>query len=67
MRASLCLGVAVGLMAFGALSAANAFVGGSAIEASRPALSLGTMIHEARWFKKRHCNWHNHRRHCWWS
>jgi hypothetical protein len=35
MKASLCLGVAVGLMAFGSLSAANAVVGGSAIEGSR--------------------------------
>jgi hypothetical protein len=28
MKASLCLGVAVGLMAFGGLSSANAVVGG---------------------------------------
>jgi hypothetical protein len=67
MKASLCLGVAAGLMAFGTLSAANAVVGGSAIEASRPALSVGTMFQEAKWFKKRHCNWRNHHRHCWWS
>ena len=62
MKASLCLGVAAGVMAFGGLDAANAVVGGSTIAASRPALS-----EQAEWHKKHHCKWHNHHRHCWWS
>jgi hypothetical protein len=67
MKVSLCLAVVAGLMAFGGLSSANATVGGSAIQASKPALSVGTMIEQAGWHKKHHCKWHNHHRHCWWS
>jgi hypothetical protein len=66
MKASLCLAVVAGLMAFGGLGPANAAVGGSVLHASRPALSVGTMVEQAGWHKKRYCHWRNHRRHCWW-
>jgi hypothetical protein len=62
MKTSLCLGVVMGLMALGGLSPANATVGGSAIGASRPALAVGTIVQQARWW---HCKWYHHRRHCW--
>jgi len=67
MKASLCLAVVAGLMAFGGVGSANAAAGGTALQASRPTLSAATMIEQAEWHKKRHCNWRNHHRHCWWS
>jgi hypothetical protein len=62
MRASLCLGAVVGLLALSGGSPANATVGGSAIGATRPALAAG-IVEKARWW---HCKWWHHRRHCWW-
>lgn len=67
MKAGLCLALVAGLMAIGGMSSANAAAGGAAVQASRPALSVATMIEQAGWHKKRHCKWSNHRRHCWWK
>jgi len=63
MKASLCLGLVVGLLALSGLSPANATVGGSAVGASRPSLAGGTILEKAKWWR---CKWWHHRRHCWW-
>ncbi len=68
MKSPLCLAALLGLVAFVSAGAANAAVGGTAVEAARPSLSVTTMIQEAKWHKKkRHCRWHHHKRHCWWK
>jgi len=61
MKASLCLGVVVGMLAIGGLTTANATAVGTAVGASRPTLAVGT-VEKARWW---HCRWWRHRRHCW--
>jgi hypothetical protein len=61
MKAGLCLGVVVGMLAIGGLSSANATAVGTGVGASRPALAVG-IVEKARWW---HCKWRHHRRHCW--
>jgi hypothetical protein len=64
MKVSFYMAVLLGVMAIGATDTANATASGPVAHTAASNLVIQVDEHHHR---HHHCEWRNHRRHCWWD